>query len=221
MFLVRLAGLEFSFPQGRPTMISPAGEVEFTVELIGTFGTPESASLLLHVDRGNGFETFAMNEIAANVYDIEFPSSECGTNVAYYFSASTTEGQICNSPSDAPNSTYNALSADSVTFHSRIILKPIKAGPSAATPLDGQWHRGVPVGGGDRGDPPTDADGSGQCYLTDNEDGNSDVDQGSTTLTSAVFDGTLPGAEISYYRWFSNDFGGAAFEDIFVRRDLE
>src|SRR5690606_35176335 len=49
----------------------------------------------------------------------------------------------------------------------------------------------------------TDADGSGQCWLTDNVAGNSDVDSGSTILTSVPFalsDGDL----ISYSYWLND-----------------
>ncbi len=216
MFLVRLAGLEFTFPQGRPDVISPAGEIEFTVEVNGLFGVPESGTLMLHVDRGNGFESFAMNETSENVYDIQFPTSECGSTVAYYFSAQSTGGQTCNSPSDAPNNSYSALSADSVDVSFDDNFETNQGWTVTGNALDGQWERGIPVGGGDRGDPPTDADGSGRCYLTDNAAGNSDVDQGSTILTSPILDGSAPGAKISYFRWYSNDFGGAPNEDIFV-----
>ena len=80
----------------------------------------------------------------------------------------------------------------------------------STTAVDGGWTRGVPVSSCSfRGAPGSDADGSGACWLTDNSsqsECNSDVDEGTTTLTSGSID--LPDGDniLSYYRWFHNSY---------------
>ncbi|MCH8152545.1 MAG: hypothetical protein IH830_09265, partial [Planctomycetes bacterium] len=153
-----------------------------------------------------------------NHYDAVFPAVDCGTQVAYYFSAETTTGQEVVTPNGAPANSFATLSATSlvVTFLDDFENDLGWTVTNTGGLSDGPWERGIPAGGGDRGDPPTDADGSGQCYVTDNADGNSDVDDGFTTLTSPVMDATVGTPIISYYRWFSNTEGSSPFQDIFV-----
>ena len=69
-----------------------------------------------------------------------------------------------------------------------------------------------------RGDPPTDGDGSGSCYLTENDpiDCNSDVDAGNTVLTSPIMDASAESSIITYLSWFNNTFGNNPMQDVFV-----
>ena len=80
--------------------------------------------------------------------------------------------------------------------------KALRENPSASLLL------GEP---GDRGDPRRDSDLSGQCYVTDNAQGDADVDGGPTRLTSPTLDASaLPDPDdvrVSYHRWFTSESG--------------
>ncbi|MBM3991942.1 MAG: hypothetical protein FJ298_13165 [Planctomycetes bacterium] len=82
---------------------------------------------------------------------------------------------------------------------------------------DGPWTQvpEVPVGGGVRNDPPTDFDGSGRCFLTDNVSGNSDVDGGPTRLVSRAFNLVgISDPHLSFARWLVSDGADVMSVDI-------
>ena len=216
---VQALSLDFDFPNGQPLIIDPAGGTTMRVEVLDNGAVPQSGTGMLHVDTGGGFVAIPMNEVSPNIYDAVFPSSNCGSIVKYYVSAqSQLAGQFFD-PSGAPANFFTAISAAQLNTTFIDDFEADLGWTVSGDATDGQWDRGVPIGGGDRGDPPTDADGSGSCYLTDNEDGNSDVDGGSTILTSPLLDGIGAGggeAILSYYRWYSNHTGNAPEADIFV-----
>ena len=215
--------LAFAFPGGLPEIIDPAGDT-IRVEVSGANGgTPQPATGLLHYDTGGGLVTIPMSEVSANVYDAVFPAIACTTTVNYFFSAQTTSAEVVNDPFVAPNQLYTTLSTVSliVAFADDFEADLGWTVTNDAPLVDGQWERGVPLTLDvcNRGNPGTDADGSGQCYVTDNSAANgcnSDVDGGTTTLTSPAMDASDPDAVIAYWRWYSNTFGNSPMADVFV-----
>ena len=131
----------------------------------------------------------------------------------------TAGGDVITEPTDAPAASFAVVSATSldVDFADDFELNLGWAVASSAT--DGPWERGTPILNCDRGNPDADADGSGQCFLTDNAapaDCNTDVDNGSTTLTSPTLDASAGDAFISYWRWYDNTAGSNPNQDTFV-----
>jgi len=211
--------IDFAYPGGRPDSVDlDGGEIEFTVAVTGINGTPAAGTGVLHVNRGNGFETFPMSEESPNVYEAVFPAVDCTQNVRYYVSAETTGGETVSDPDGAPQDRFETIGASSATETFADDFETSTGWTVSGDATDGQWGRGVPAGGGDRGDPPTDSDGSGSCYVTDNVAGNSDVDGGSTILTSPILDASSASGEalVSYHRWYSNTFGASPMADVFV-----
>jgi V8-like Glu-specific endopeptidase len=211
--------LAFTFPEGLPELIDPHGDT-IRVEVSGqNNGTPEPNTGVLYLAVAGGpYLPMAMVEVSPHVYDAVFPAIECGVVAAYYFSAETTEAEVVTNPLFAPTDYYSTISAVS---QQTVFVDNFEADQAwVVTNLpgltSGTWERGTPVGGGDRGDPPTDADGSGQCYLTSNVDGDSDVDNGTTMLMSPAMDASQGIPVISYWRWFSNTAGSSPLQDIFV-----
>ena len=210
----------FTYPQGLPDLIANTdGVIPVTAE--ADQATPVPGTGVLHIDvNGDGvFEPIDMIETKPNTYDATFPTLECGANVRYYFTVESEAGDVVADVFNVETGAHDAVAGAQldVTFIDNFEADLFWTVNNTADLNDGAWERGGPIGGGDRGDPPFDADGSGQCYLTDNVDGNSDVDGGATTLISPRLDASgLPDAHLSYKRWYSNAAGAAPFADVFV-----
>lgn len=82
---------------------------------------------------------------------------------------------------------------------------------------DGPWERGIPNTPSTAVDPVCDSDGSGSCWLTDNANENSDVDNGSVVLTSRQLDFTAGNITICYdYYTYLAQTGGTSPDGLFV-----
>jgi choice-of-anchor B domain-containing protein len=202
--------MTFSYPQGQPELIAPQGGTTVRVEVVGDCGAvAASGTGLLHYDTGGGVATVPLQEVSEGVYDAVFPALECGATVSYYMSLESTGGSMFTDPPGAPDSTYSAnVAASIVTVLGDDFETDLGWVAHILGATSGAWQRGVPVD--DPGwdyDPGADADGSGQCYLTQNELGNTDVDDGAVQLISPLLDLTGDNAALSYeyYLYLTND----------------
>ena len=209
-------GLEFSYPDGLPELVSPAGGTTVRVEVSsGGDYTPQPGTGQFHYDIGAGFVTVDMQQVSENVYDAVFPADDCGDEILYYVSAEAVGGEVFTDPRNAPDSVYSASAAYGVIVFFEDDFESDQGWSVSGNAATGHWERGVPVGGGDRGDPPTDYDGSGKCYVTENADGDSDVDDGYTYLDSPTIDLSAGDAQINYALWYTNNFGSDPNNDLF------
>jgi hypothetical protein len=220
-------GLKFGFPNGLPGTLELTGGTQLEVDAIAAGANPVAGSGLLHLFHDGVWKSVAMADLQPGQYQAEFPGLpgvDCGQEVRFYVSVDGDDGNTYSSPYGAPV-TFYAATADHVGSTETVLADLDFETAVGWTTADenltgGSWARGVPVGGGDRGDPPTDFDGSGQCWLTENVDGNSDVDGGPTRLISPLYDVRGFHTVIaSYARWFSNDDSDIDRLDVEVSSD--
>jgi hypothetical protein len=159
---------------------------------------------------GGAYTPTSMNETSPNHYDVTLPASACFDELHWYVSTSTTAGTAVN-PTNAPASFYTATVYTGLAF---LFDDDFELDNGWTTSVNGAttgaWERGVPVNDTTWPyGPIADADGSGQCYVTMNQPGNTDVDNGSVTLTSPNFN-LNGGGDISYaYYLYLTDESGA------------
>jgi hypothetical protein len=205
--------LEFSYPEGLPMTVDPGVADTFQVQIDGIYGgslVPTSPAVHYNVS-AHGWQQDPMTDLGGGLYEAVLPAADCGETIDFYVTADEqVSGQFSDPDPGEPN--WAIVATETITVFADD-FEADQGWTVSGYVTDGAWTRGVPVGGGDRGDPPNDYDGSGQCYLTDNVDDNSDVDGGTTSLTSPTFDCSDGDALISYARWYHNSFGGAPFED--------
>jgi len=182
-------------------------------------GTYQSGTARMFYNQDANWTEVPMDDIGGGMFEALIPGDDCGDITAFWFAADTTSGVQVNLPSGGVSEAYTRPHADGppITLHEEDF--EVHAGwTSSGNAADGLWDFGVPVDC-DRGDPPTDYDGSGAAALTDNSSAascNSDVDDGSVVLESPDLDASMEGASVRYARWFTNDFGASPNTDTFV-----
>jgi hypothetical protein len=206
--------LAFGYPSGLPEWLSPDAPTTFQVQVTGSWGgTPAAASGWLHysIDGGDYLDA-ALTELGSGLYEATIPAVGCAARVDYYVSINESGGESYADPgSEFPNwapvaAETEVVLADNFEFNTGWAVVGALA--------EGDWQRGIPAGsGGSRGDPPTDYDGSGSCFVSGNGY-NIDIDGGTTTLLSPVIDLSDGLSRISYARWYCNDAGSSPGIDV-------
>jgi hypothetical protein len=189
---------------------------------------PSSVTLSYRVN-DRGFLPVAMAPTGnPDQYSALIPPQPPMAQIEYYLSADDDQEHSANSPVAAP--------ADLYSFDVAWLYDPVEAGAgwTAGQPGDdatsGAWVHVDPVGTlAQPEDDASRAPGQVNCFLTGQcatgvgtcfagcSLGCNDVDDGTTTLLSPVYDVTGAGTAIlKYDRWFSNDVAANPGEDFWV-----
>lgn len=179
--------------------------VSYEFSVLSAVADPSSA-VSVFVRQGDGaFVETPAQSLGNDRYRVTIDPTVCGEDVEFYIDALTDTAQRVTYP----------IAGDALPVSIPVVNTSLVFNDSFATDLgwavtndgaltDGAWERAAPAGGGDRNDPANDFDGDGFAYLTDNADGNSDVDSGATTLTSPTLDASAGDATLTYAVWYSN-----------------
>jgi hypothetical protein len=195
-----------------PSIIASGEHTSFDVRVTEVSQNVTSANLRYRAD-GGAFATIPLDPQGAGLYTANLPAPACGDHPEFYIEVVGSEGFTQDLPDDGAAGPFTAVvGTQNVVLNDN--AETNIGWTVSGTATDGQWDRGVPAGLGDRGDPTTDGDGSGAAWLTDNVAGNSDIDNGVTTMTSPALDASHPESTISYWTWFSNTTGAAPNADI-------
>ena len=150
---------------------------------------------------GGPFTALSMTNVAPGQFQATLPAPSCDAAPEFYYSMLGGCAPAVD-PIGAPTAFYSAAIGASGPVLADDFQTDLGWTATFSGATAGFWQRGVPVNDpGSTFDPAADYDGSGQCWLTGNATGNSDVDGGSVILTSPAIDLTGSGQSISYAYW--------------------
>ncbi len=203
--------LDVSLPDGLPEYVGFGENASVTVQITDAADTyvPGSGLMYYRFDGGTWLTT-TLTSLGGDLYEGTLPVVTCEDTPEYYFSMEASGGGTITIPPDAPATVFTIIVGAEVVDIADNFETDLGWTTDHSGVLNGFWQRGTPVD--DPGwdyDPTSDADGSGQCYLTENVAGNTDVDGGSVSLISPSLDLSLGGnIGYDYYLFLTDAAGG-------------
>ncbi len=196
-----------SFPQSLPMLAPPGVPIYLEVEL----GAVSPSANLHYRLNGGSFAVLPMSLVGGSTYGASIPAPACGDSPEYYFSfLDPACSSTILSPETAPVDFYSTEVASVQVLSTEDFETASGWTTSVVGATSGAWERGVPVNDPNWiYDPVSDSDGSGSCYLTGNQLGNTDVDGGHVRLFSPLLDLSAAGVFVryDYYLNLNSQFG--------------
>jgi hypothetical protein len=214
--------LTISLPGGAPEFVPPGVPIVIDVFIDeGTDALVEGSAKVHYRYQGGAFEEDPLTSVGGGLFQATLPPPTCADTPEYYFSAEAVYLGPTTLPASAPAAYFTSYVGTQIIVIDDNFETDMGWTVESFDLTSGEWERGVPLNWG-RHDPPADYDGSGQCYLTDNDPttDNSDVDGGPTILTSPMLDMSgLNGPILRYARWWANDDQDADPFDVEISSD--
>jgi len=183
-----------------PTSINPGEPTTIKVEIVeGSESYLEGSGELIYRFDDGAFQIVPLTHSGGDVYQADLPEAGCDDEPEFYVTAEGDGGAVVMLPPGAPTDRFTTVVGSPVSIHEEDFETPDGWTTEVHDATAGEWEVGVPVN--DPGwvyGPDSDSDGSGQCYVTGNVDGNSDVDNGAVVLISPTIDMSGPGVNIEY-----------------------
>ena len=206
------AGILFGFVNGRPEVVFEGDTIVVKVEGIG-YQLDVATVKLQMTNMGETTELLMSPVPNSDLFTVELPELDCPGTINWRVQAKTR-------PTQQGVLTYRTTSYVSAigfgleTFEEPEVEAEWTVGGDVNFITAGRWSVGVPDGFSDRNDPPIDFDESGRCFMTGPLSGNTDVDNGCTTLTSPAFESNFQ-TECTWAHWWHNG-GGEDAGDVFT-----
>lgn len=215
--------LLFNFHDQPPLYLNPGEATSVIVQISDKADTyiPGTAKLYYR-NQGEEFIEYNLLYLEEDYFETILPPTPCFTEADYYFSAETPIVGVVYYPDNAPENYIVAEVGEVITLWHDDFDNELGWTSEIYEATGGEWQRGIPVNDPEWPyAPTTDADGNGQCYLTQNEmGGETDVNDGAVALLSPVFEmDQYSSISYDYYLYLSSSLIGIDYLAVSISSD--
>jgi hypothetical protein len=211
------------YPFGQPTQLFPSARATIPIDIaaLGTTVLIGGTGMLNYTVNGGQVVSIPLVDLGGGDFEAVLPGFGCFDEVDYWVSIVSNDGPVTSPPLGAAAPFKATVFTGTTTLFADDFESDLgwTVGDVADTASTGVWERGDPVGTTAQPEDDNTAAGT-ECYVTaigyiGGGLGDDDVDGGATTLFSPTIDLSSGDANISYFRWYSNDTGGDPNADTF------